>query len=301
MLHQQRGAAVDHARVPVVGAHPVGGIGSASRFKADGVGRGFVLRLPVERVVVAAVAEVQKTSRRGQKIEGGLGIAAGALEDSAALPGPLLGFLQVEQKREPDGQVIVAQAARTLLQVRLEMEDGVAVLGVAGAGNFAQLLRDGVPLAQNQAGKDGLVQLLVERELSGQKATVERGEREFEVVGVEASGFLHRPRTGAGPQADVPHALNDCSDGFFGLLLGLLIGEGEQHVDVGVGEQILASVAAQGQQRDVLRGLPGKGSAPHFNEDTVDDSRSPPDRSGAVSGPLTGLADKRHLPEILIP
>ena len=190
VLHQQRRAAIDNPRVPVVGPHPVGRVGRTARLQADGVGRGFVLRLPVQRVVVAAVAEVQKTSRRGQKIEGGFGIAARALEDATPLPRPLLGLFQMEQKREPDCQVIVAQSAGTVLEVGFEMEDGVAVLGVAGAGNLAQLLRDRVPLAQNQAGKDRLMQLLVERELAGEEAAVESGQGEFEVVGIEPARFF---------------------------------------------------------------------------------------------------------------
>ena len=164
VLHQQRGAAIDDAGVAIVGAHPVGGVGGAAGLQADGVGGGFVLRLPVEGVVVAAVAEVEKTSGGGEEVEGGLGVAAGALEDAAALAGPLLGLLEVEEQGEPDGEVVVAQAAGTVLEIGFEVEDGVAELGVAGAGDLAQLLRDGVPLAQHQAGKDGLVELLVERE-----------------------------------------------------------------------------------------------------------------------------------------
>ena len=301
MLHQQRGAAIDDAGVPVIGAHPVAGVGGAAGFKADGAGGGFVLRLPVERVVVAAVAEVKKTSGRGEKVEGGFGVAARALEDAAALAGPLLGLLQVEEHGEPDGEVVVAQAAGTIFQIGLEMEDGVAVLGVAGAGDLAQLLRDGVPLAQDEAGKGDLVKLLVERKLAGEEAAIERGQGEFEIVGIEAAGFLDGAGTGAGAQADVPHALDDGADGFAGLLFGLFVGEGEEHVDVGVGEEIFAAVAAQGQQGDVLRGQAGEGPAPHFNEDTVDDRGAAADGGGAVAGALTGLADKRHLLEILLP
>ena len=118
----------------VVGAHPVGRVGGAAGFKADGVGRGLVLRLPVEGVVVAAVAEVEKTSRCGEEIEGGFGVAARALEDAAALAGPLLRLLEVKEQREPDGEVIVAQAAGTLFQVGLEMEDGVADTWRGGRG-----------------------------------------------------------------------------------------------------------------------------------------------------------------------
>ena len=89
--------------------------------------------------------------------------------------------------------------------------------------------------------------------------------------------------------------------GFPRLLFGLLVGEGKEHVDVGVREEILAPVATQRQQRDILRRLPSKRPPPHFNEDAVNDRRAAADRGGAVAGALTGLADERHLPEILIP
>jgi hypothetical protein len=105
VLHEQGGAAIDDAGVAIVGAHPVGGVGGAAGLQADGVGGGFVLGLPVEGVVVAAVAEVEKTSGGGEEVEGGLGVAAGALEDAAALAGPLLGLLEVEEQGEPDGEV----------------------------------------------------------------------------------------------------------------------------------------------------------------------------------------------------
>ena len=301
MLHQQRGAAVDHAGVPVVGSHPVSGVGGAARFKADGERGGLILGLPVEDIVVAAVAEVKKTSRGGEEVEGRLGVAAGALEDAAALAGPLPGLLEVEQNGEPDGKVVVAQAAGTILEVGLQMKNRVAELGVAGAGNFAQFLGDRRPLAQNQARKGDLVQLLVERKLAGQKAAIEGGEGEFKVVGVKSAGLLRGAGTGAGAKADVPHALDDGADRLAGLLLGLFVGESKEDVDVGEREEIFAPIAAQGQQGNVQRGQAGEGPAPHFNEDTVNHGGSPADRGGAVAGPLTRLADKRHFPQILLP
>jgi hypothetical protein len=48
-------------------------------------------------------------------------------------------------------------------------------------------------------------------------------------------------------------------------------------------------------------GLPGEGSAPHFNEDTVDHGGAAANGGRAVAGALAGLADKRHLPRILLP
>ena len=165
--------------------------------------------LPVKSVVVAAVAEVEKTSCGGEEVERCLGIAAGALEDAAALAGPLLGLFEVEEESEPDGEVVVAQAAGTVLKIGFEVKDRVAELGVAIAGNLAQLLGNRVPLAQHQARQNGLVELLVKRELAGEKAAVKGGQREFEVVGVEAASFFYCAGAGAGTQADVPHSLDD--------------------------------------------------------------------------------------------
>ena len=301
MLHEKRRAAVDNARVAIVGAHPVAGVGGATGFQADGVGGGLVLRLPVEGIVVAAVAEMEETACGGEEVEGSFGVAAGALEDASALAGPFAGFLEVKEESEPDGEVVIAQAAGTLFQVGLEVEDGVAEAGMAGAGNFAELLGDGVPLAEYEAGQNYLVQLLVERELAGQEAAVEGGEGEFEVVGVEFTRFLDGAGTGAGAEADIPHALDNEADGFRRLRFHLFVGKGEQDIDIRIGEQVFAAVTAQGKEGDVEGGLSGKGATPHFNKQPVDNGGAAADGGGAVTGPLTGLADKRHLPQILLP
>jgi hypothetical protein len=247
VLHEKGGAAIDYASVAIVGAHPVGRIGGAAGFQADGVGGGFVQGLPVESVVVAAMAEVKETSGGGEEVKGRFGVAAGGLEDAAALAGPLLGFLEVKEQGKPDGEVVVAQTAGTILQVGFQMENRVAKLGVARSGDFAELLGDGIPLAEDQAGQDGLMELLVELEIAGEEAAVKGGESEFEVVRIESAGFLDGAGTGAGAQADVPHALNDGTDGLLGELFGFFVGKGKEDVNVGVGEEILAPVTAEGE------------------------------------------------------
>ncbi len=159
----------------------------------------------------------------------------------------------------------------------------------------------GVHSLRTSPGKRHLMKLLVERKLPGQEAAVERGQRELQVVRVEAACFLHRARAGAGPQADVPHPLDYRPHGLPGLLLGLVVGEGKEHVDVGVGEEILAAIAPHGQQGNVLRRQPGKGPPPHLDQDAIHDGRAPPDGSRTIPGALAGLAYKRHLLEILLP
>ena len=68
-LHEQDRAAIDRARMAVIRAHPVGGIGGAFGFEADALGGGFVLRMPIEAVVVAAAAEVEKAARGAEKFK----------------------------------------------------------------------------------------------------------------------------------------------------------------------------------------------------------------------------------------
>ena len=91
------------------------------------------------------------------------------------------------------------------------------------------------------------------------------------------------------------------ADGFAGLLFGFFVGEGEKDIDVGVGEEIFAAIAAEGEEGGILRRQVSKGTTPHFNEDAVDDGGAAADGGGAVARALTGLADKCHLLEILLP
>ena len=134
------------------------------------------MRLPVEGIVVAAVAKVEEDTSGGEEVEGGLciGVEGGSGADALLRPG--FGFFEEEEECEPGCQIEVAEAAGTLLDVGLEMEDSVAVLGVAGASEFAELVGDGVPFAENCSGKNVVVELLVERITAGEEAMIKSGE-----------------------------------------------------------------------------------------------------------------------------
>ena len=145
------------------------------------------------------------------------------------------------------------------------------------------------------------MELLVERELPGEEAAVEGGQGEFEVAGIEAAGFLEGAGTGTGAQTDIPHSLDDGAGRIPVLRLGLVVGKGEEHVNVGEREEIFAAVAAQSQQGDALCGLRGEGAAPHLDQDAVHNSRAAANGGRAVAGALAGLAHECHLPLILLP
>ncbi len=200
---------------------------------------------------------------------------------------------------KPGGKVEVAKAAGTVFQIRFEMEDGVAVLGVAGAGNFTELLGDGVPFAEDQAGEGFGMEFLVEREVPGEEAMVESGEGELEVVGIEAGTFLDGAGGGAGAEADVPHGLDDGADRGAEEFFSVVVGEGEENIDVGEGEEVFAAVSAEGEHGGFGVGVGLEDAAPEFDEGAIDDRGAAANGSGAVAGAVVGEAHLGHLLGVL--
>ena len=76
----------------VIRAHPVGGIGGAFGFQADTLGGSFILGMPIEAVVVAAAAEVEKAARGAEKFKGRRSVVMHRIEGiaEAGWPGLML-------------------------------------------------------------------------------------------------------------------------------------------------------------------------------------------------------------------
>ena len=55
------------------------------------------------------------------------------------------------QPRKPASHVVIADSARNLFDIRLEMEDGLAKLFVSQLGSLRELVDDGLALATNEA------------------------------------------------------------------------------------------------------------------------------------------------------
>ncbi len=143
---------------------------------------------------------------------------------------------------------MVAQTARTLFDIGLEMEDGVAVFLVARAGQIGKPMHDATPFAQRDFGQRFVLQSLGETVIPGDEAAVKQREGEFDVVGVVAIAFLEGADHGAGPQTEIPHGLITAPDGLAKLVLQLFVGAKIEQVDVGTGEEFLAAEAAYGHQ-----------------------------------------------------
>ena len=72
LLQPRRHAAQNGARMAVVGAHPVRGIGRAARLEPDALRAGLILRMPAQDVVVAVRAQVQEAASRRHELDGRL-------------------------------------------------------------------------------------------------------------------------------------------------------------------------------------------------------------------------------------
>jgi hypothetical protein len=96
---------------------------------------------------------MKKTSHGGKEIVGRLQFVVGSVELVSSVLGPSFLSMDGVEQREPLREVVIAETAGALLDVGLDVEDGVAVAGMPRARHFSQVLHDHVPLAQDHRGQ----------------------------------------------------------------------------------------------------------------------------------------------------
>ena len=106
--------------------------------------------MPIEAIVIAASAEVEKATRSTEKIKRRCGFVVHRGDGVTEGRRPSLVFVDVAQQVEPVGQLVIAQAPRTFFDIGFEMEDGVAKFLMARAGQVGKFMNDGAPLAQRE-------------------------------------------------------------------------------------------------------------------------------------------------------
>lgn len=78
--------------MPVVGPHPVGWVRRAFGFEADTLGRRLVLRMPIQAVVVAPAAQMEKAAGGAEKFECRRRVVVYGIKGIAKTGGPGLVF-----------------------------------------------------------------------------------------------------------------------------------------------------------------------------------------------------------------
>src|SRR5215470_8842800 len=93
--------------------------------------------------------------------------------------------IQGRKQRHPRRHVIVAKPARGLLHIGLEMENGVAVLGVTRTSCFGELLDDVVRFPKEKLWQDLLMQSLEQFTIAHDMAAIKQRNRELYVLRIE--------------------------------------------------------------------------------------------------------------------
>ncbi len=268
--------ALEDAGVAEVKAHPVGGVGAVGwPAEAERGKGGFVLAVPVERVVVAAVAEVQKGADEDEELAGFLELGGGWKAGDFGEAG------------EPGAGVCVAEASRALLDVGFKMEERVAETGVTGADDLEQAADDAFAVALDELGDSFFKELGGDGGVTVEGAGVKQGQGELDVFGLEAAALGEGAGHGRDAQAGIPEFLVEQAqrllDGGFGDA-GV---EQEEQVDVGGGKELAAAETSDGKDGDsgAEAGVGGDGR-PEFADELVNGCGAGADGKGAGGGLL---------------
>ena len=109
--------------------------------------------------------------------------------------------------------VVVAKTAGAILEIRFRVRDGVAVFGVAGPSESAQLLGDGVTCLAQDRSRERVTWWktagggeIVRRRKSGGRGGPRANSR---LSGSKLARFLYGTGAGTGTEVYIPHALDD--------------------------------------------------------------------------------------------
>jgi len=114
------------------------------------LGSGVVLGFPCEHIVVAPVAEMEKTAYRHEEVQSWLELFVHLRRQQGTGFRPVAQFVHRRNQRQPARHVVIAEAAGRFLDVGLEMKNRVAVFGVAVARDLGEPLHQTLRLTHHQ-------------------------------------------------------------------------------------------------------------------------------------------------------
>ena len=143
-LEQLTGNVFDGARMGKVDAHPIGDIRRMDILRPNFPGRCIVLRIPGQKIVIPFIPEVQEATNGCEECQRRIhrGLVRGG--KIFLWIGPAVLLFHGGHGGKPPRRDIVLKAARTILDIWLEVENGVRKLAVAVARQFRQALDQGL-------------------------------------------------------------------------------------------------------------------------------------------------------------
>ncbi len=190
--------AVQRACVPKILAHPFGRSSRHSVTHTQRARRCRRLQFIGQRVIVPAVAVVQKTSDGAEKIHcrrGKLFLCGGDISN------PLF-FL--DDLPQPNRRLVIPQAAWRLFHVGFEVKNRISVARQSFSGKPVNLRQQEGPRLLFRCGQHFRVQLLEERRIARQEPAIQQCQVELRIVFFDPPAFFQRPPCRADAKSDVP-------------------------------------------------------------------------------------------------
>src|SRR5215471_1911175 len=239
-----------------VEAHPLGraphlGVSSSDLLR----GRRVLVR-PTEAVVISSMTEVKEATHRHEEIMGSFHRLSHRRRQQIVSRRPIVQFIDGRDQGQPVGDVIVTQATGSILDVGLEVEDSVAMFSMTRACEFRQALDHGLRVTHDYLGNQLVMQSQKQFFTTCQEPAVQKGDREFEIIWIEAIAFTENATRRAETDAEVPYFLGKTAHLILASLLCRAVCEEEQQVDVGEREKTFTAVSANGHQRKTLETFP---------------------------------------------
>src|SRR6266571_7855354 len=240
------------ASMAKINSHPSGRIQLLCAIYANAARGGFVLRLPCEHVVIAALAVMEERANRTEELQCRRKFVLRGIwqQRFRCRPSPLL--VNSRKQRHPAGYVVVTQASGSLFDMRFQVKHRVSVLRVAGTGHFRKLLNDVVPFPQKEFRQELVVQAEKQLRVSSHRPAIEQRNSELHVLGIELLAL--RQRACGRPQlhAQVPKFLAKSPDWISQAIFSASVGMQKEDVNIRMRKQNAPAEAAERHQRKVF-------------------------------------------------
>ena len=240
---------VNDPRLPEIDAHPIRRGQPFRRLHSNATGRGLRLGVITQLVIISSIMVVKEATGIREKAKSPLGRGAIPLRPKPFRRRPRPVFFQLLNAGEPTANVKVAQTARRLFEVGLQMENRVAVLRMALAGQFHQIAHQVLAVPRHHVWDDRAPETCIEVRVSGQVSQVQQGNVEFQIVAIEAATLRQGVRAVSHAHSQVPEHAQKGGNGVAVRGWSASILGQEKQVNVRMGKQFPPAITTQRQQK----------------------------------------------------
>ena len=160
----------------------------------------------------------------------------------------------VVEGMEPTKDVEIPNSSWGFFNVGFQVVDGVVIFGMPLVGEPAKAAGERFALAVEKTGQLP-VELLIQGFVTGKETFVNKTDVEFNIIGVKFAAFRDSSYRLTHPETSVPELLKEVGEEFRPVWRQLQVCSENQQVDIGAGEELPPSEAADSGERESI----GKG------------------------------------------